>query len=51
LCPHGIRVSAITPQLIDTAANRATLPAALLTHAVRPEAIANVIAFLAGVDR
>jgi NAD(P)-dependent dehydrogenase (short-subunit alcohol dehydrogenase family) len=51
LCPHGIRVSAVTPQLIDTAADRATLPAALLTHAVRPEAIANVIAFLAGVDR
>jgi NAD(P)-dependent dehydrogenase (short-subunit alcohol dehydrogenase family) len=36
------------PQLIDTAANRATFPAELLTHAVRPEAIANVIAFLAG---
>jgi NAD(P)-dependent dehydrogenase (short-subunit alcohol dehydrogenase family) len=48
LRPHGIRVNAVAPQLIDTAANRATFPAELLTHAVRPEAIANVIAFLAG---
>jgi len=46
--PHGIRVNAVAPQLIDTAANRATFPAELLTHAVRPEAVANVIAFLAG---
>lgn len=48
LHPHGIRVNAVAPQLIDTAANRATFPAEVLTHAVRPEAIANVIAFLAG---
>ncbi len=48
LRPHGIRVNAVAPQLIDTAANRATFPADLLTHAVQPEAIANVIAFLAG---
>ncbi len=48
LRPHGIRVNAVAPQLIDTDANRATLPADLLAHAVRPEAIANVIAFLAG---
>ena len=48
LRPHGIRVNAVAPQLIDTAANRATFPAEQLTHAVRPEAIANVIAFLAG---
>ena len=47
LRPHGIRVNAVAPQLIDTAANRAAFPAELLTHAVRPEAIANVIAFLA----
>jgi NAD(P)-dependent dehydrogenase (short-subunit alcohol dehydrogenase family) len=45
---YGIRVNAVAPQLIDTAANRATFPTELLTHAVRPEAIANVIAFLAG---
>jgi 3-oxoacyl-[acyl-carrier protein] reductase len=48
LRPHGIRVNAVAPQLIDTAANRAAFPAELLAHAVRPEAIANVIAFLAG---
>ena len=48
LRPHGIRVNAVAPQLIDTAANRATFPAELLTHAVQPEAIANVIAFLVG---
>jgi NAD(P)-dependent dehydrogenase (short-subunit alcohol dehydrogenase family) len=32
LRPHGIRVNAVAPQLIDTAANRATFPADLLTH-------------------
>lgn len=48
LRPHGIRVNAVAPQLIDTAANRATFPAEMLAHATRPEAIANVIAFLAG---
>jgi len=48
LRPHGIRVNAVAPQLIDTAANRSTFPAELLAHATRPEAIATVIAFLAG---
>jgi len=48
LRPHGIRVNAVAPQLIDTAVNRASFPAELLAHAVRPAAIANVIAFLAG---
>ena len=48
LRPHGIRVNAVAPQLIDTAANRATFPPELLAHAVQPEAVANVIAFLAG---
>jgi 3-oxoacyl-[acyl-carrier protein] reductase len=48
LRPRGIRVNAVAPQLIDTAANRAAFPAELLAHAVRPDAIANVIAWLAG---
>jgi len=48
LRPHGIRVNAVAPQLIDTAANRAAFPTELLAHATAPEAIANVIAFLAG---
>jgi NAD(P)-dependent dehydrogenase (short-subunit alcohol dehydrogenase family) len=46
LRPHGIRVNAVAPQLLDTASNRATFPANLIAHAVMPEAIAGVIAFL-----
>ena len=46
LRPHGIRVNAVAPQLISTAANRTAFPAEVLAHAVTPEAIANVIAFL-----
>jgi 3-oxoacyl-[acyl-carrier protein] reductase len=48
LRPHGIRVNAVAPQLLDTAANRAMFPADLLTRAVRPAAVAEIIAFLAG---
>ena len=44
--PHGIRVNAVAPQLLDTPVNRTILPAEALTHAVAPEAIADVIAFL-----
>jgi NAD(P)-dependent dehydrogenase (short-subunit alcohol dehydrogenase family) len=50
LRPHGIRVNAVAPQLIDTAANQAALPAEALAHAVAPEAIARVIAFLVSED-
>jgi NAD(P)-dependent dehydrogenase (short-subunit alcohol dehydrogenase family) len=46
LRPHGIRVNAVAPQLLDTPRNRATFPAEALAHAVAPEAIADVIAFL-----
>lgn len=47
LRPLGIRVNAVAPQLIDTAVNRSFLPKEMLAHAVSPEAIANVVAFLA----
>jgi NAD(P)-dependent dehydrogenase (short-subunit alcohol dehydrogenase family) len=46
LRPHGIRVNAVAPQLLDTPTNRAALPAEVMSHAVAPEAIAGVIAFL-----
>jgi NAD(P)-dependent dehydrogenase (short-subunit alcohol dehydrogenase family) len=46
LRPHGIRVNAVAPQLLDTSRNRAIFPADALAHAVQPEAVAGVIAFL-----
>ncbi len=46
LRPYGIRVNAVAPQLMDTASNRATFPPDLIAHAVAPEKIAEVIAFL-----
>jgi NAD(P)-dependent dehydrogenase (short-subunit alcohol dehydrogenase family) len=46
LRPLGIRVNAVAPQLIDTASNRAAFPNEVMAHAVKPEAIAAVIAFL-----
>jgi NAD(P)-dependent dehydrogenase (short-subunit alcohol dehydrogenase family) len=46
LRPRGIRVNAVAPQLLDTAANRASLPPEVLAHAVAPEVIAGLIAFL-----
>jgi NAD(P)-dependent dehydrogenase (short-subunit alcohol dehydrogenase family) len=46
LRPLGIRVNAVAPQILDTAANRPYLTPDQLAHAVAPEAVADVIAFL-----
>jgi len=46
LRPFGIRVNAVAPQLIDTAKNRSVLSNEAMSHAVAPEAIAEVVAFL-----
>jgi NAD(P)-dependent dehydrogenase (short-subunit alcohol dehydrogenase family) len=46
LRPRGIRVNAVAPQLLDTPANRASLPPEVMAYAVAPEAIAGLIAFL-----
>ena len=47
LRPHGIRVHAVVPQVIATAKNKAMFPPEMLAGAIEPEAIANVIEFLA----
>jgi NAD(P)-dependent dehydrogenase (short-subunit alcohol dehydrogenase family) len=47
LRPLGIRVNAVAPQIIDTAKNRPYLPADVLAHAVSPEAVADIIVYLA----
>jgi NAD(P)-dependent dehydrogenase (short-subunit alcohol dehydrogenase family) len=46
LRPQGIRVNAVVPQLLDTARNRTAFPPEVIAHAVAPQAIADVIAFL-----
>ena len=46
LRPLGIRVNSIAPQLLDTARARASFPKEVLAHAVAPDAIAEVVAFL-----
>ena len=46
LRPLGIRVNAVAPQLLDTAKNRPYLTPDLLAHAVTPEAVADIIAYL-----
>jgi NAD(P)-dependent dehydrogenase (short-subunit alcohol dehydrogenase family) len=47
LRPLGIRVNAVAPQLIDTAETRQFLPPDALAHAAAPDAIADVLAYLA----
>ena len=46
LRPFGIRVNAVAPQLLNTAETRQFLPADVIAHAVAPEAIADIIAYL-----
>jgi NAD(P)-dependent dehydrogenase (short-subunit alcohol dehydrogenase family) len=46
LRPLGIRVNAVAPQLLDTAKTRPYLPPDLLAHAVSPQAVADIIAYL-----
>jgi len=46
LADRRIRVNAILPSVIDTPANRATMPAEALRNAVPPAEIASVAAFL-----
>ena len=46
LRPSGIRVNGVAPQLLDTAKNRPYLTPEVLAHAVAPEAVADIIAYL-----
>ncbi len=46
--PDGIRCNAIVPSMIDTPANRASMPESEWGKLVPPERIADVVAFLCG---
>ena len=48
LRPSGIRVNGVAPQLLNTAETRSFAPPDLLAHSVTPEAIADLLAYLAG---
>jgi NAD(P)-dependent dehydrogenase (short-subunit alcohol dehydrogenase family) len=43
---RGVTVNAVLPSIIDTVANRADMPSADFSRWVRPEQIAELIAFL-----
>ena len=43
---HGINVNCVLPSIIDTPDNRAAMPDAEASRWVKPEALADVIAFL-----
>ncbi|HEX3751981.1 MAG TPA: SDR family oxidoreductase [Streptosporangiaceae bacterium] len=47
LRPSGIRVNAVAPQLLNTAGTRQFVPPDALAHSVTPEAIADLLAYLA----
>ena len=47
LRPLGIRVNAVAPQLLNTAATRQFAPPDALAHSVTPEAIADILVYLA----
>jgi NAD(P)-dependent dehydrogenase (short-subunit alcohol dehydrogenase family) len=47
LRPSGIRINGVAPQLINTAANRQFIPPDVLAHSVTPEAIADLLVYLA----
>jgi NAD(P)-dependent dehydrogenase (short-subunit alcohol dehydrogenase family) len=47
LMDHGVTVNAVLPSIIDTPRNRADMPDADFNRWVKPEAIADVVAFLA----
>ena len=47
LRPSGIRVNGVAPQLLNTAVTRQFAPPDALAHAVTPEAIADLLAYLA----
>jgi NAD(P)-dependent dehydrogenase (short-subunit alcohol dehydrogenase family) len=47
LRPSGIRVNGVAPQLLNTAATRSFAPPDVLAHAVTPEAVADLLIYLA----
>jgi NAD(P)-dependent dehydrogenase (short-subunit alcohol dehydrogenase family) len=48
LRPSGIRVNGVAPQLLNTAVTRSFAPPDVLAHAVTPQAVADLLAYLAG---